>query len=307
MNAAAKPKAKRPALRGGGSSGSKQSDAPIGIIAGGGTVPLAVAKAVRAAGRTVMMFPLRGFADPAVEKLPHHWVHLGAAGALFKAMRGAGCEDVVMVGSVVRPRLWHVRLDLTTLRVLPRLMRSYRGGDDKLLSGVAAIFEDNGFHLRGAHEVAPEILMPKGVAGKHRPSKSDEEDIRFGFELLRAMGPFDVGQAAAVSELRVLAVEAAEGTTGMLERIAEMRRNGRLKLAARAGVLVKAPKPEQDRRIDLPAIGPDTIAEAKAAGLLGIAVEAGGTIAADLVALVKAADKAGLFVVGVPAGKKTRG
>jgi DUF1009 family protein len=155
--------------------------------------------------------------------------------------------------------------------------------------------------------VAPDILMPEGVAGKHRPSASDEEDIRFGFDLLRTMGRFDVGQAAAVSELRVLAVEAAEGTAGMLQRVAEMRRNGRLKIAARAGVLVKAPKPEQDRRIDLPTIGPDTIAEAKAAGLLGIAVEAGGTIAADLDALVKAADKAGLFVVGVPAGKKPRG
>jgi DUF1009 family protein len=307
VNAAAKPKAKTPAARDGSVSSSGRAEAPIGIIAGGGTVPFAVAKAVRAAGRDVMMFPLRGFADPAIEELPHHWVHLGAVGALFKTMHNAGCEDIVMVGSVVRPRPWQVRFDLTTLRVLPRLLPLFRGGDDKLLSGVAAIFEENGFHLRGAHEVAPDILMPEGVAGKHRPSASDEEDIRFGFDLLRTMGRFDVGQAAVISELRVLAVEAAEGTAGMLQRVAEMRRNGRLKIAARAGLLVKAPKPEQDRRIDLPTIGPDTIAEAKAAGLLGIAVEAGGTIAADLDALVRAADKAGLFVVGVPAGKKPRG
>jgi DUF1009 family protein len=280
---------------------------PIGIICGGGSIPLAVASAVQARGRRVMLFPLHGYADAGAEKFPHRWVHLGAVGKLLAALREAGCREVVLIGSLVRPRPWHVRFDLTTLMLVPRLLPMFRGGDDRLLKGVAELFEERGFRIVGAHEVAPEILMPAGIAGAHRPRADEREDIRFGFELLRAIGPYDVGQAAAVANLHVLAVEAAEGTAGLLARVAEMRRNGRLKLPARAGVLVKAPKPGQDRRFDLPAIGPDTVAQAKAAGLAGIAVEAGSTVVADPGGLARAADKAGLFVVGVPAaGRKIK-
>jgi UDP-2,3-diacylglucosamine hydrolase len=282
--------------------------APIGIICGGGSIPLAVAEAARARGREIMLFPLRSFADPAVERFPHRWVHLGAVGGLLAAMRKAGCKEVVLIGSLVRPRPWQVRFDLTTLLLLPKLLPHFRGGDDRLLKAVAAMFEARGFRLVGAHEVAPEILMPTGVVGKVQPSDAEREDVALGLDLLRAMGPFDVGQAVAVANRHVIAVEAAEGTAGMLLRIADLRRTGRLKLAARAGVLVKAPKPMQDRRIDLPAIGPDTVAQAQAAGLAGIAVEAGGTVVADSAALVRAADRAGLFVIGVEASeKKPRG
>jgi DUF1009 family protein len=286
----------------------KASGAPIGIICGGGSIPIAVARAVKARDREVMLFPLRGFADPAVARFPHRWMHLGAVGTLIAAMREAGCKEVVMIGSLVRPRPWNVRFDFTTAMLVPRLLPLFRGGDDRLLKGVAKILEERGFRLVGAHEVAPEVLMPAGPAGKHRPGKADQDDIDFGFSLLKAIGPFDVGQAAAIANLHTLAVEAAEGTAAMLGRLAEMRKSGRLKLPPRAGVLVKAPKPGQDRRFDLPAIGPDTVAQAKAAGLAGIAVEAGGTVVADAAALVRAADKAGVFVVGVPpAGKRKRG
>jgi DUF1009 family protein len=275
------------------------SEAPIGIICGGGSIPGAVAGAVQARGRKVVLFPLRGFADAAVERFPHQWVHLGAIGALLKALRTAGCRDVVMIGSLVRPRPWNVRFDFTTLRLVPRMLPMFRGGDDRLLSGVAQLLEEQGFRVIGAHEVAPEILMPKGAVGRRRPRAGEQDDIRYGFSLLHAIGPFDVGQAAAVANLHVLAVEAAEGTAGLLARVAEMRKNGRLKLPPRAGVLVKAPKPNQDRRFDLPAIGPDTVAQAKAAGLAGIAVAAGSTLVADPDGLARAADKAGLFVVGI--------
>lgn len=287
---------------------TRKGSAPIGIICGGGSIPIAVARAVEARGGKVMLFPLKGFADPGVERFPHEWMHLGAVGTLVAAMRDAGCKEIVMIGALVRPRPWHVRFDLTTAMLVPRLLPLFRGGDDRLLTGVAKLLEERGFRLVGAHEVAPEILMPAGPAGRHRPKASDQEDIRFGFSLLRAIGPFDVGQAAAVANLHTLAVEAAEGTAAMLARLAEMRKNGRLKLPARAGVLVKAAKPGQDRRFDLPAIGPDTVAQAKAAGLAGIAVEAGSTVVADAAALVRAADKAGIFVVGVRSrGKRTRG
>ena len=287
---------------------TQKREEPIGIICGGGSIPMAVAKAVRARGRAVTLFLLHGFADAALERFPHQWVHLGAVGRLLRVMREAGCKEIVMIGNLARPSPWQVRFDFTTLLALPRLLPYFRGGDDRLLSGVTEYFEARGFRLVGAHEVAPEILMPAGAAGRHRPRAADKEDIRFGFELLRAMGPFDVGQAAVIADMRAIAIEAAEGTAAMIARIAEMRKNGRLKLPARAGVLVKAPKPGQDRRVDLPAIGPDTIAQAKAAGLAGIAMEAGSTVVADTAALVKAADKAGIFVIGIPAPrKKARG
>jgi DUF1009 family protein len=280
--------------------------APLGIICGSGMFPIAVAKAVQARGRKVALFPIRGFAEPAVERFPHQWIDLGAFGRLIRIIKAAGCDEVVLVGGLVRPRLRHLRFDLVTLRMLPRLALLYRGGDDKLLSGIAAAFEEQGVRVRGAHEAAPELLMPEGVAGSFAPSRQDQDDIRFGFTLVHALGPFDVGQAVVVADNRVLAIEAAEGTAGMLARIAVLRESGRLKLPTRAGVLIKAPKPGQDRRIDLPAIGPVTVAEAKAAGLVGIAVEAGGTLVADPVALARAADEAGLFLFGVRAPGKRR-
>lgn len=283
------------------------AEAPLGIICGSGAFPIAVATAVSARGRKVVLFPIRGFADPAVERYPHHWIHLGAFGRLIRLIGEAGCREVVLVGGLIRPRLTQLRFDLTTLWMLPRLAKLYRGGDDRLLSGIASYFEGYGVEVRGAHEVAPELVMPEGVAGAVRPGRQDEEDIHFGLDLIRALGPFDVGQAVAVAGRRVIAIEAAEGTGAMLARIAELRRSGRLKLPARTGVLVKAPKPGQDRRIDLPAIGPETIAEAAAAGLAGIAVEAGGTLIADPHGLTRAADQAGLFLIGVGAPGKAGG
>jgi DUF1009 family protein len=177
-------------------------------------------------------------------------------------------------------------------------VRAYYGGDDHLLSGVARIFEDHGFRLLGAHEVAPDILVGEGPLGAHKPGDTDAADIARGLALLHAIGPYDVGQAAVISNNHVLALEASEGTDGMLARVAELRRAGRVR-ARKGGVLVKAPKPGQDRRFDLPSIGPRTVENADAAGLSGIAVIAGGTIVAEPQALIAAADKAGLFVIGI--------
>jgi DUF1009 family protein len=203
-----------------------------------------------------------------------------------------------MIGSLVRPAISQLALDWKTLLVLPRVVRAYYGGDDHLLSGVARIFEDHGFRLLGAHEVAPDILVGEGALGAHKPSDSDQADIARGLSLLHAIGPYDVGQAAVISNNHVLALEASEGTDGMLARVAELRRAGRIR-AQKGGVLVKAPKPGQDRRFDLPSIGPRTIENAASAGLAGIAVIAGGTIVAEPQALIAAADKAGLFVIGM--------
>jgi len=277
--------------------------APLAIICGGGNFPHAVADAVAASGRRIILFGLTGWADPAaMARYPHHWARLGQFGRFRRLARAEGCREVVFIGSLVRPSIGQLRPDLTTLRLLPRIVALFRGGDDHLLTGIARIFEEQGFRLLGAHEVAPEILVPEGTLGRHRPLARDLADIEHGLKLIAAIGPFDVGQAVVIADGRVIAVEAAEGTDAMLARVADMRRAGRIVLPEHVGVLIKATKAGQDRRLDLPSVGASTVAAAAAAGLAGIAVEAKGAITDDLEKLIRAADAAGLFVVGVPAG-----
>jgi DUF1009 family protein len=281
---------------------AEEAQGPLAIICGGGSLPLAIADSVMARGREVLLFPLRGHADPKdFAGRPHLWIHLGQFGTVARVAREWSCRDIVFVGSVVRPTLWGQRPDIFTLKLMPQVARAFRGGDDHLLSSVGRLIESRGFRLLGAHEVAPEILVPQGTLGRIQPAGDDQADIAFGFGYLHAAGPFDIGQAVVVSGRHVLAVEAAEGTDGMLARVAELRETGRIK-QKRGGVLVKAPKPGQDRRFDLPSIGPRTIDGVVRAGLAGVAVAAGETVVAESERLIAAADSAGIFVVGVPAG-----
>jgi UDP-2,3-diacylglucosamine hydrolase len=285
---------------------SSQAGDPLGLICGAGTVPFAVAEAVKRRGRPVVLFPLRGWADAAaVAAYPHHWIALGQFGRFCRLARTERCRDIVLVGGLVRPSLRQVRLDWGTLRQMPLIVRSFRGGDDHLLSGMGRMLEGAGFRLVAAHEAAPEITAPLGALGRLAPAAAMAGDIARGFALLAAMSAFDVGQAAVVSGRRVLAVEAAEGTDAMLDRVAAMRDSGRITLPAGAGVLVKAPKRRQDRRFDLPSIGPGTVTRAAKAGLAGIAVIAGATIVAEPQRLVEEAGRAGLFVVGCPDAEAT--
>lgn len=272
---------------------------PLGIVAGSGAFPAAVAQAAAAEGREVVFFLIRGFADPALERFPHQWFRLGSLGTVTAWAKARGVREVVMVGALTRPRLADLGLDWTMLRLLPRIARLFRGGDNHLLSGVLGLVAEQGFTLVGAHEVAPRLLLPEGVLGAHAPSVRDRADMARGLSLIRTLGPFDVGQGVIVVDGLVAAVEAAEGTDQMLARYGEMRRTGRLRFPAGQGVLVKAPKPGQDRRVDLPSLGPQTVARAAEAGLAGIAFEAGGAIVPDATALVAAADTAGLFVIGI--------
>jgi DUF1009 family protein len=274
--------------------------APLAIICGGGSLPIAVAKAVSGRGRSVVLFPIVGAVPPeAVAGYPHAFIAIGQLGRLTRLARKFGCRDLVMIGTVLRPAVRQIRLDWATFRELPRILAMFRGGDDHLLTMLGRLFEDHGFRLLGAHEVAPEILVPAGPLGRHQPSERDQADISRGLAALAAMGPFDIGQGVVVADGHVLAVEAAEGTDGMVERVAALRGAGRIRLPAGRGVLVKAPKPGQDLRFDLPSIGPRTVESARRAGLAGIAVAAGATIIAEPQAVAAAADAAGLFVQGV--------
>jgi UDP-2,3-diacylglucosamine hydrolase len=276
-----------------------RQEAPIALVCGGGSLPLAVAESITKRGRKVVLFGLRGAAESAtVERFPHHWMYIGQLGKFFRTARAEGCRDVVFIGSLVRPSIWQVHPDLKGLTFLLPVLAAFRGGDNHLLSGMGKLLEQQGFSMRGAHEVAPEILVPPGVLGRVPASERDRADIALGFDYLRATGGFDVGQAVVVAGKHVLAVEAAEGTDDMLARMAQMRASGRVRAPARTGVLVKAPKHGQDERFDLPSIGPRTIDGAARAKLAGIAVVAGSTIIAEPERLIAAADHANIFVIG---------
>jgi len=200
---------------------------------------------------------------------------------------------------LLRPPMMQVRLDWHTIRLMPRIARAFRGGDDRLLSAVAAMIEEGGLRVIGVDEVAPDIIVPEGALGVCRPSARDEADIAQALKVISALGRFDIGQAAVVANHHVLAVEAAEGTDNIISRIVDLRRQGRVATSPGVGVLVKAPKPGQDRRFDLPAIGVHTVENVAQAGLAGIAVAAGSTIIADAAEVVTAADRSKIFLVGV--------
>ena len=219
----------------------------------------------------------------------------------MKLFRAENCRDLVFIGTLVRPALSEIRLDWVTLRVLGRVWAAYRGGDDHLLSGIGRILEQDGFRMVGIKDVAPDLLVPEGCLTRTRPDENAAADIARGREVLRALSPFDIGQAAIVIDGHVVGVEDIEGTDGLLARVARLRKEGRIRAKAGRGVLVKAPKSGQDLRFDLPTIGPRTVEGAAAAELAGIAVVAGNTIVVEPQSMIEKADAAALFVTGLPA------
>lgn len=271
----------------------------LGLLAGGGVLPVAVAAEAEAQGRTVHVVGIRGEADAGIERFQHTWVRIGEIGLLLDSLKRAGCKELVIIGSVTRPDLSEVRLDLGAIRNLPRVLALLTGGDDSVLSNVVKFFESKGLTVRGAHEVAPGLVAGQGPLSSVAPSGEDEKDIAKGLAVVRALGELDVGQAVVVSRGYVLAVEAAEGTDAMLERCAALRPWGAHKSNKRQGVLVKRPKPRQEMRVDMPAIGPRTVALAADAGLAGVAVLAGGVLLAERGDLIRLADERRIFIAGV--------
>jgi DUF1009 family protein len=278
-----------------------ETQSPLAIISGGGVLPFAIADAAIARGRSVVLFPIRGVADPARSSgYTHHWIGLTQVKTFMALMRKEGCREIVLIGSLNRPSFWQIVSNLGELTgVLPILISALRRGDNHLLSSVARIAEANGFRVVGAHEVAPEILVSAGSVTALAPTPVQQESIKHGLELLNAMGPFDVGQGVVVINQNVVAVEGIEGTDAMLARVRDLRQAGRITSKSGEGVLVKAPKPQQDRRFDLPTIGPRTVRGVAEAGLAGLAVAAGETLIAEPEEFLREADRLGVFVVAV--------
>jgi UDP-2,3-diacylglucosamine hydrolase len=275
---------------------------PVGLIAAGGVMPFAVADSLIARGIDPVVFALKGACDSvSVQRFRHHWISVGQVGKAEKLFRAENCRDLVFIGSLVRPALSEIRLDWGTVRVMGRVWAAFRGGDDHLLSGIGRILEQDGFRMVGIKDVAPDLLMPAGCISRAAPDENAIADIARGREVLGALSPFDIGQAAIVIDGHVVGVEDIEGTDGLLARVARLRAEGRIRAKASRGVLVKAPKRGQDLRFDLPTMGPRTVEGAAAAQLAGIAIVAGNTIVVEPQVMIEAADAAGLFVTGVPA------
>jgi DUF1009 family protein len=271
---------------------------PLAILCGAGAFPLEVAGEARRSGREPFLVGIVGATDSAIEAYPHVWVRVGEVGKLFAALKARAIAEMVIIGAMTRPEFADLRLDWGAVKRAAGLAQLFRGGDNGLLAGIAAIIEREGVRVVGAHEVAPRLLVPLGRVGARAPSEEDQTDIEFGARVLQALSAFDAGQGAIVAAGRVLAIEAAEGTDAMLARVSEMRASGRLRLAGPAGVLVKAPKRGQDLRLDMPAIGPRTIEGAARAQLRGAAIAAGHVLMLERERCARDADAAGLFVAG---------
>ncbi|MEQ9348849.1 MAG: UDP-2,3-diacylglucosamine diphosphatase LpxI [Thalassospira sp.] len=266
----------------------------LGIIAGGGQLPARLASAAQMAGQAVFVVKLDGHADDAeLDQYPHIVLRLGAAAKILDAMKANACQDVVLAGKVARPSFSAMRPDWRAAKLLMKVgMKAL--GDDGLLRLVGQELEREGFRLVGAHDILTDLTVTEGVLGAITPDDQAMSDARHGLRVARILGQADVGQGCVVQQGLVLALEAIEGTDEMVRRSALYRRDGV------GGVLVKSSKPQQDKRLDLPAIGLTTIEEAHKAGLRGIALLAGGTMIIDRKAVIARSDALGMFLVGLP-------
>jgi DUF1009 family protein len=272
----------------------------LGLVAGGGGLPRQVAEACLEAGRPFFVVRLKGFADEFMSKYPGIDVGLGEFGKAFKALKAEKCRAVCFAGAVNRPDFSKLKPDLRGLVALPALVAAARRGDDAILRQVLWEFEREGFEIEGAHLAVAGMTMSEGAMGKFRPEARHAEDITRALQVARGIGELDIGQGAVVADGLVLAVEAQEGTDAMLRRCSELPEALRGTLDNRMGVLAKAPKPIQDRRVDLPTIGVSTVRNASVAGLAGIVGEAGSVLIVDRAEMIAEADALGMFIYGSP-------
>ncbi len=272
--------------------------APLGLIAGLGDLPVAIAENAVATGQGVHVLRLKGFEEPRLAGYPGSVVGLGEVGAVISRLQEAGCKDLVFAGNVSRPNFSDLKLDLKGAALLPKVLSEARRGDDALLRVLVNEFERNGFNVIGSEQAHASLLAPTGLIAGPAPTKSLLTDLEVAARVASASGALDIGQACVVCDGLVLAVEAQEGTDEMLRRCAALPETIRGREGARRGVLVKRPKPVQERRIDLPTTGVSTVELAAAAGLAGIGVEAGGALMLNRPAMESRAVSLGLFLYG---------
>jgi DUF1009 family protein len=263
----------------------------IGLIAGGGRFPVLFAESARRAGHRVVATGFVRQTLPALEATVDAltWVKLGEFGRVAAALRAGGADRAVMLGDVAKARFFRDAFpDLAALKILAGVaVRS----DDNLLRAIARWLEGEGLPVVDPAPFLADRLAPEGVLTRRAPSEAEWSDVRYGLELARGIGRLDLGQTVVVKDGVAIAVEALEGTDACIRRGGE--------LARADAVVVKAVKPQQDRRFDLPAVGPETVDVMRAARAVVLAVEAGATLVMDRDELVRRADAARIAVVGV--------
>lgn len=274
---------------------AKSSKSPLGIIAGGGELPFHLVQACRAQGRSCTIIALAGEADSLPEE-PSLWIRIGEAAKAFQKFRDDGVAEIVMAGKVQRPGLLELRPDWRTLKFLARagttaFTDQEAVGDDRLLRAVIAEMENEGFQVIGIEDVLADLHVPPGALGDHVPVPLDQPDIDVGLEAARALGRADVGQAVVVANGAVIGRERIQGTDALITGVSVS--------GARKPILVKTSKPSQDRRADLPVVGPNTVQLCADYGFRGVVVEAGGTLVLDQKTVIDIANREGLFVYAV--------
>jgi DUF1009 family protein len=270
----------------------------LGLIAGGGDLPAAVAARCDAEGRAVFLVRLEGFADPHLARWPGADFGMAQIGAILKALKTAGCTAVCLAGVVNRPDFKTLKPDFKGATLLPGIVAAATKGDDALLRKILSVFEADGFAVEGADDLLGGETLPAGALGRVTPTPEQLGDLKKALHVAEKSGELDIGQGAVVCDGLVLAVEAQEGTDAMLTRVAALPADLRGAAAERRGALGKAPKPIQDLRVDMPVIGPRTVELASQAGLAGVGGVAGRLILIDRAAIIATADQLGLFVWG---------
>lgn len=274
----------------------------LGIISGLGNLPVSIAQAAQESGRSVYVMRLAGFEEKALLQFPGETVGMGQLGRLMKRFKEEGCEELVFAGIVKRPNFSDIKLDMRGARLLPKVLAAARKGDDALLRVILNDLEKAGFRIIGAEQAASELKMGAGLLAGPVPDDTVLADMKKAARIASEIGRLDIGQGCVVVDGLVLAVEAQEGTDGMLSRVARLAPALRGTCGERKGVLVKRPKPIQERRIDLPTIGPATIRSASEAGLAGIGLEEGGALLVGREKIIELCAQHGIFVYGFPAG-----
>lgn len=265
----------------------------LGIIAGAGHLPRLLAE--RCLGKNIEPF-IVGFSGQTDSDLLKNHKHvsagLGQAGKIIKALKQEKVQDLVLIGSIKRPSWNEIKPDLKGIEILSRIGLKTLG-DNGLLTALKKEFEREGLQVHGIQKFFPEFLTPHGAITKGTPSKEQWKDIKQGFYITQELGKLDIGQAAIIQNGLVLGVEAIEGTDKLIQRCGILHRKGT------GGVLIKTCKPQQDRDLDLPTIGIETIESVQKAGLSGIAIHAGESIIIDKDDVAKRADQYNIFIVGV--------
>jgi UDP-2,3-diacylglucosamine hydrolase len=270
----------------------------LGLIAGGGALPVSVAARCEAEGRPVFVVRLAGFADAHLARYPGLDAGMAEFGRILSALKKAGCTAVCFAGTVSRPDFRTLKPDLKGAALMPGIIAAATRGDDALLRKILSVFEGEGYAIEGADDILGGETLPAGALGAVRPTEEQLSDLRKALHVAEKSGELDVGQGAVVCHGLVLAVEAQEGTDAMLARVAGLPADLRGSAQERKGALGKAPKPIQDMRVDMPVIGARTVEMAAAAGLAGVGGFAGRLILIDRAGLIEAADRLGLFVWG---------